>query len=187
MKKLFLLLIGLLPVLAYGQTILATEVKDTQAQQNVAIDWLADLYEIGLEITEDSLKVSKEFQKVLSDANYRALLYPETYTWEQTLHLLQANELKKSFWFFINLYPENEMNKELVVKSSLAYDQVLKMDEVLVATFYTYIFLDPECAVITNEKPEVTRPDIMESKLASVREIVGYIYYYREQKAEKAP
>lgn len=184
MKKLLILFICLLSLLSISQIPISSEALDLQAQQLTAQNWLSNLYEVGVTMTKDSLAVSEEFQKVLTNENYRTPLYPKTYTWEQALKLLQTNDLKKAFWFFINLYPKNEINKELVVKSILAYDQLLKMDEVLVATFYTYSFMDPEVSVIKDGKPEITRPDLLEAKLRSVKEITGYIYSYRKQKKD---
>jgi hypothetical protein len=59
------------------------------------------------------------------------------------------------------------------------------MDEVLVNTFYTYSFMDPEISVIKDGKPEIVRPDILEAKLANVKEMVAYIVKYRKQQETK--
>lgn len=182
MRNLSIILVCFIPVFGIGQTSGANNLNTVQPEQNETGNWIAGLYEMGMTVTEDSIVISKEFQKVLEDEAYRDILYPESYSWQQALDFMQANELKKAFWFFINLYVENEQNKELVVKSILAYDQLLKMDEVLIATFYTYSFMDPEVSIIKNGQPEITRPDILEAKLRTVKEIVGYIYAYRNQK-----
>ena len=89
--------------------------------------------------------------------------------------------LKQAFWHFINLYPKNENNKELVVKYVIAYDKVFSMDEMLVNSFYTYGFLDPESSIISDGKPEVVHPDILEYKSANVKELVAYIIKFRTQ------
>ncbi len=181
MRKLLTVFICCLPVILFGQT------QDNTKKQNEEIPpaWLTELAEKGYEINEDSLIVSSEFLKVLNDSNYSALLYPETYTWTQTTRFIETQELKKAFWFFINLYPENETNKKIVVRSILAYEKVFKMDEVIVNTFYTYSFMDPEVSEIIDGIPEITRPDILEAKLRDVKEIVGYIYSYRKQQKEE--
>ncbi|NOR74449.1 MAG: hypothetical protein GQ525_04760 [Draconibacterium sp.] len=182
MLKLIIILICCFPLVLFGQT-----QDNTKKQNNDTIPaWLTELAEKGYEINEDSLIVSDEFLKVLNDSNYSALLYPKTYTWTQATRFIDTQELKKAFWFFVNLYPENETNKKIVVRSILAYEKVFKMDEVIVNTFYTYSFMDPEVSEIIDGKPEITRPDIMESKLRDVKEIVEYIHIYREQQEKES-
>ena len=176
-----LLLIICLPLISNGQSADSHGTDNLTAEENIILDRLAELAEVGIEMTEDSLILSKEFIKVLEDSSYRASLYPENYTWEQAIAYMQNQELKKAFWFFINLYPENDLNKELVLKSILTYDQLFDMEKVMVNTFYTYSFMDPEVSIINNGKPEIIRPDIHEAKLRTVKTIVGYIRGYREQ------
>lgn len=173
----------LLPLMTLGQQ---TDVSTSADQKTLdQISWLADLYDRGIAYEGDSLYVSPEVNRLMSDADYRQALYPETYTWETTLQLLSQQELRKAFWYLINLYPENPQNKELVLKSILAYDSILEMDKVMVGVFYTYCFMDPEIGTVVDGQPEITRPDILEQKLRTVREMVGYILAYREQQAEK--
>jgi len=181
MRKILTLLVCFIPVIVIGQT----TVKSSEVQNELVKKWLVDLSEKGIDVTDDSLKLSKEFQKVLLDENYRATIYPETYTWEKAVQFIQSQELKKAFWFFINLYPESEKNKELVVKSVLTYDKLFKMDELLINTFYTYCFIDPEVSIIKDGTPEVIHPDILEGKLRNVKEIIGFINYYRNKEKAK--
>jgi len=181
MRKILTLLICFFPFVVISQTTAKSRID----QNELAKKWLVDLSEKGIEVTDDSIKLSKEFQKVLLDENYRATIYPETYTWEKVLMFIQTQELKKAFWFFINLYPESEKNKELVIKSVLTYDKLFKMDELLVNTFYTYCFIDPEVCIIKDGVPEVAHPDILEGKLRNVKEIIGFINYYRRKAEEK--
>lgn len=190
MRYYLLLTVFLFSISANGQKSDSTKIDD---QNNALISWLRNLNESGLEVSEDSLKIGEEFLKMLNDSVYRASIYPETYTWEQTVNYIQAMDLKKAIWFLINLYPENETNKKLVVQSIMAYDQLFKMDKLLINTFYTYSFLDPRISEIHNGTPEIVRPDILEDKLRNVKEIVNYIYYYRpkldslKQKNQTAP
>lgn len=143
--------------------------------------WLLGLAEKGLDFSGDSLVLGSEAIRLLEDEAYRELVYPETYTWEQAVQFIENQELKKAFWYFINLYPKSQTNKELVVNSVLAYDRVFRMDELMANTFYTYCFTDPEVSQFKDGIPEVVRPDLLEEKLFSVREIVGYIHYFRQQ------
>lgn len=180
MKNIIYVLIFCLPFLINGQ--ISNEDLNKEKSKTHLLEWLKDLNEQGIEMTEDSLIVSREFQKVLNDADYRSSIYPSTYTWQQTTEILKIQNLKLAFWYFINLYGQDEKSKVVVINSIIAYDQLFKMDELLVNAFYTYSFMDPQIAVIKDGKPEIVRPDIMEEKLANVREMVTYILKYREQK-----
>jgi len=146
------------------------------------LNLLTELNTRGVDLVDDSLMVSEEFNKLVKDEKYRSSFYPEIYSWEQTINYINNKELKKAFWFLINLYPVNDKNKSLVVRSIISYDQVFKMDKVLINTFYTYAFTDPEVGIIVNNTPEITRPDILENKLRTVNELIKYIVYYRNQK-----
>jgi len=186
MKYILTVFLFCLPMFIFSQESNNVNRPIRQAQEDAIFNWLKDLNKKGLEIADDSLIIGEEFQKVLMDSVYRKNFYPSIYTWEQATQFIEDMELKKAFWFFINLYPENDLNKELVIKSVLAYDQLFKMDEIMVNTFYTYSFMDPEVSVIQDGKPEIVRPDILEAKLRTVREIVGYVVAYREQKQKEA-
>ncbi|MCY1722288.1 hypothetical protein OU798_18180 [Prolixibacteraceae bacterium Z1-6] len=187
MRKILPLYFCLLSGIIYGQSIDDSNMNHNNQQAPDSLIWISQLGEKGLELTEDSLIISDEFQKVLQDSSYRTLLYPPEYTWSQATQFLQSKQLKKAFWYFINLYANNNINKEIVVKSVLAYDKLFKMDEIMVNTFYTYSFMDPEVSIIKDGKPEIIRPDILETKLKDVKEIVGYIYAYRNEHKKNLP
>lgn len=176
----------LIPVLGATQSVDSLAINKQQALVKYIIDRVSDLNEKGMQMSGDSVLVSEEFTRILNDETYRNIIYPETYTWEQAIIFIKIHELKKAFWFFINLYPENDNNKELVINSVINYDQLFKMDEIIVNTFNTYSFMDPEVSVIKDGKPEITRPDIFESKLKDVKEIVTYIKAYRAKQKETA-
>jgi len=150
-------------------------------EQQAFLSNMLELYTKGIEISEDSISISKETQKTLQDSAYRAKIYPEVYTWVDAKKYMKDQELKKAFWFFINLYPRNETNKKLVIESVITYDQLLKMDEIMANTFYTYGMTDPEVCIIKDGKTEIIRPDILEAKFRTTREIVSYIIAYRKQ------
>ena len=181
MRKLLTVLICCFPLILFGQT---SADKKLQSDET-SMRWLTELAEKGYNTKGDSIIITEEFQKILQDSAYRALLYPKDYTWTQTANLIQNQQLKPAFWYMINLYPQNQRSKEMAVRSILAYEKVFKMDEVLLNTFYTYSFMDPEVSELKNGIPEITRPDIMEAKLRDVKEIVEYIYIYRKQQKEK--
>ncbi|MBK7428810.1 MAG: hypothetical protein IPI60_18230 [Saprospiraceae bacterium] len=75
----------------------------------------------------------------------------------------------------------NDENKNLVIKSLLSYDRFLKMDKVLVSTFYTYILMDPEIGTIENGQSKIIAPHIMENKLSALKEILFYLDKYKEE------
>lgn len=143
--------------------------------------WVKDLYEPGVKVEEDSIFMNVEAQKLMNDELYRNSIYPKSYTWQTTLNLIQKQELKKAFWYFINLYLVSDQNKDLVIKSILTYDKLFKMDKVLVSTFYTYSLTDPEIGTIKEGKSNVTSPHIMEKKLQALKEMLFYLDKYRKE------
>lgn len=171
--------------LLYGQNNnFETNDSNTISKKQVSqtVNMLKSLSKKGIGLSKDSLFISEEFKRLLNDSIYFKTVYPDQYTWEQTIYYIKTKELKKAFWYLINLYPLNDQNKELVIKSVISYDDLLKMDNVLINTFYTYAFADPEVSKIIDHTPEITRPDVLEKKLNTVKELIQYIYKYREQK-----
>lgn len=185
MKIIIICLLFCLPFAGFGQGQDSISPAQKAFLQETIVE-LNDLMVKGLEMTGDSLVASEEFLSLINDSEYRTQVYPETYTWQQALNFMSAMELKKTFWFYINLYSESEANKELVLKAVLSYDKMLKMDEVMTNTFSTYCFADPEVSIIKDGKPEIIRPDILEAKLKHVKEMVAYIHAYRKQQDELA-
>ncbi|KPM49668.1 hypothetical protein [Jiulongibacter sediminis] len=155
------------------------------AQQNAKagpeemLHWLSELYEAGVFMTEDSLQINQESLELLRNEDYRNLIYPEIYSWEITKRLIEARRLKPAFWYMINLYPQNDQNKDLVVKAMLTYDSIFQMDKVLISTFYTYCYMDPEIGQIVDGDPRIDAPHILEQKLHFVREIIFYMEEFK--------
>ena len=177
LKTLQILAFVIIALNTNGQT--PTAFKNTdEAQIKV---WLKDLYEPGVSVTEDSVFINAEASKLINDEQYRKLLYPKTYSWQAAIVFIQKQELKKAFWYFINLYSLNEKNKEIVVKVILAYDKLLKMDKILISTFYTYSLIDPEIGSIVNGQSKITAPHILEKKLQVVKELLFYLDKYRKE------
>ena len=181
MKYFLSIIIFCLSINTFSQAPKGKKTLTKQEQNEIILNFLIDLNEKGIEIKGDSVIVSKEYTKVLNDEKYRSKVFPKTYTWEIALNYFKTQELKIDFWHLINLYPINDKNKDLVTKSFITYDKLFKMDEIIINTFYTYCFLDPEINIIKDGKPEVVRPDILEKKLSYVKEIVGNILSYRQQ------
>nr|ACN58831.1 hypothetical protein AKSOIL_0216 [uncultured bacterium BLR12] len=145
------------------------------------LTWLKDLYEPGVMVGDDSIFINKETARLLQDTQYQHLVYPPVYTWPAAISFIQKQELKKAFWYFINLYPINSQNKELVVKSILVYDKIYRMEKILVSTFYTYSLTDPEIGTIEQGHSKVTAPHIMEKKLNALKEMLFYLDKYKPE------
>lgn len=178
-KNKILLIFGFFAVCSnvYGQT---SKISINSNDTEIAT-WVKDLYEPGVKVEEDSIFMNVEAQKLMNDELYRNSIYPKSYTWQTTLNLIQKQELKKAFWYFINLYLVSDQNKDLVIKSILTYDKLFKMDKVLVSTFYTYSLTDPQIGTIKEGKSNVTSPHIMEKKLQALKEMLFYLDKYRKE------
>ena len=172
-----LLSLLLLPLAVQSQE---DNLNTQKSVDHVVMEWMEDLYVAGVSMTDDSIFISEESLRLINDAQYRQEVYPETYTWETALKLISKQELKKAFWYMINLSMINEKNKDLVVKSILTYDKFLEMDKVLTNSFYTYCFTDPEIGHFNDGKPEITAPHILDKKLEAVKEILFYVEKYKD-------
>jgi hypothetical protein len=149
------------------------------SQDSAVAAWLEDLYAEAVTVGEDSIVVSPEAKRLLVDEVYRGLMYPKIYSWEVTVELIKRLELKKAFWYMVNLYMADARNKDIVVKSLMTYDRLFKMEKVLVNSFYTYVLADPEIGTLTGGEFKVTAPHIMEKKLNALKEILFYLDKYR--------
>ncbi|HEV7780059.1 MAG TPA: hypothetical protein VGO58_02280 [Chitinophagaceae bacterium] len=149
------------------------------SRDSVILAWLENLNEESVSVTGDSVKVSAETTRLLTDESYRRLMYPKNYTWESVVQFIQKQDLKKAFWFLMNLYNVNDKNKDVVVKTFLTYDKLFRMNKVLVNTFYAYVLTDPEIGSFTDGHFNVTTPHVMEKKLNTLKEILFYLDKYR--------
>ena len=182
MKHIRYVFIFLIPYVMFSQN----STNLSKKENNAAVEnWIKKLKEKGIEVKNDSLYISSEYKRALYDKRYRTMIYPEEYSWEAVAALVKTKRLKPAFWYIINLYDASPKNKELSVKFLIMYDRLFPMDEILVSTFYTYSFMDPETSIIVNGKPETTRPDILENKLNNVNKMVNTILKYREQNSKK--
>lgn len=156
-----------------------------QSQKNSIIKSLSALHELsqaGLTEQGDSVIASPELIRLLEDSAYRESMYPQEYTWEQASQYISELEVKKALWFFINLYPENEENKEKVILASLSLGKKIKIDQALTNTFSTYCYTDPEISEIVNGEAEIRRPDILEEKMRDLKELLHYIQAMKQSK-----
>ena len=154
-------------------------ISDKHVQDSIITAWMHDLYEEPVTVGEDSLVMSKDALRLLTDESYRKLMFPKTYTWETVAEFIKVQQLKKAFWYMINLYMADDKNKDIVIKSFLSYEKFLKMDKVVLNSFYTYVLADPEIGSFVNGQFKVTAPHIMEKKLNAVRQILFNMDKYK--------
>jgi len=179
---------GLLFILCFSPAIGQNTMAIAGAESSVdttreLVTWIADIYTFGVITDGDSLIVSDEVQSLLFNPELRKKMYPEVYGWEKTKRLLEKMELKKAFWYFINLY-EDPANQEMVMKMIIKYDDLFEMDVALLSAYYTYGMLDPEVANVSAKgEVEITRPDLIEAKLIRVQGMINYLKYYRSLSA----
>ena len=181
MRKYFLLItVTLLWLASLSQPQLNK--ADTALAREFFGSWVNDLYETGIGIKNDSLHINDEAKRIITDSLYRGKIYPAKYTWPEAIGLMKQMELKKTFWYFINLYADDTLNKKLILQIISLYDGAIDMEKALTAAFYTYSVTDPQVCSLQSAKPVITRPDILEKKLQRVREMVNYLLAYRKQK-----
>ena len=156
----------------------------TDAQKQEVISTLLALGELskpGLIQQGDSIVENEEFARLLDDSLYRQQIYPDTYSWEEAGLLLERKEFKKALWYLINLYPESEENKLKTIKVCLALGSVIKIEEAFTNTFSTYCYADPEVSTVVNGEAEIQRPDILESKMRDLKELLAYVRTVQER------
>jgi hypothetical protein len=184
MKKHFIVIIAVvLSVKAISQSQAGMRIDTSRESVLYWSKWANNLYDMGVEKRNDSFFVKEEVIKLMKDDAYRQSVYPSAYDWQAAVQLMQQMELKKAFWHLINLYQADTAHRDLVLGTFILYDSVMEMDKVVLSTFYTYAFADPRVCRITNGKPEIYRPDILERGLYAAKEITGNIWAYRKQKA----
>lgn len=159
----------------------ATLPDSLQQTERSMSHWYKGLTEMGIEKNKDSFLVREEVVKLLKDPAYRQTVY-RPYSWTSINTLLQRMELRKAFWQMINLYQEDTASRRTLIGTVILYDSLIEMDKALLSSFYTYAFADPEICRLKNNKPEIFRPDLLEQKLRTTREIVSFIWRYREKK-----
>jgi len=188
MKKLFCLLITATAILnGYGQGNDLGPSRPLNARDSFFFRQVQSLYEAGLEKTSDtSLVVREEVYRLMKDAAYRQIVYPEKYDWEHAVAMLKSMEFKKGFWQLINLYQSDKERRGYVIAVMIMYDGLMTMDEVLLNTYYTYGLSDPRVTRMVDNKPDIFRPDLLEQGLNATRELVQYVRSYRVYKEKKA-
>ncbi len=150
-----------------------------EPQERATENWIEDLYEMGISISNDTIFVSDETRKVAADPAHRELIYRASYTWDEANFLLEVKEYKIAFWHLFNIYVDDPDSRENVLKYLITFDRFLQADSAMIGVFYTYAFLDPKVAVIQNGIPVVQHPELIEEQQAYLKSIVQFIAAYR--------
>jgi hypothetical protein len=162
-------------------------IDTTQVSREYWKNWMNDLLEMGIEKKDDSVFIKEEVVKLVKDSIYRKSIYPINYEWSSVLNLLKIMELKKAFWHLINVYMSDTTikSRSMVLGTLVLYDSLIEMDKMLLNSYYTYAFTDPRVCRITDGKPDIYRPDLLEEHMNITKEIINNIYYYRRKKKEE--
>ncbi len=184
---------SLLLIIMLGITCPYAFSQDSTLVDNVSLkdeaywkNWISDLYEVGVEQTKDSLKISSDVKKIMLDSNYRKFIYPAKYTLPVVSELMKQMEIKKAIWYLINMYAQDKNTKSLVLQIIVPFEQGMEIDKVLISTFYTYAMTDPQVAKINKGKVEISRPDLLEKKFNAMKELAAAVVAQRKGLNTKA-
>jgi hypothetical protein len=176
---------ALMSVVANGQPPAAMNTKNIEAGEKYWNGFFNNLSSMGVETRNDSLIVKQEVVKLFTDSLYRKSVYPAQYTWQEAILLLREMDLKKAFWYMLNLYETDTAHRSFVLGTFVAYDSLMSMDKILLSTYYTYAFADPRVSRIKDNKPDIFRPDLLEHGLMRLKDIIAQVWYYRERRTGK--
>ena len=142
--------------------------------------WLNTLTSKGVTFKNEEIVFDEEAIKLLKDKSYREKVYREYTLYDVGLSFSEM-DIKKAFWQIINIYPQK---KDTLIQYVFAFDEILPVDEILLASFYTYAFFDPNITKLDNGKPDVYRPDIFEEYFRRTKEIIFVIDNLRNSKTK---
>lgn len=182
MRLLLLLAVGcLLGLTTWGQAKPYPKIDTSRQSREYWDAWYKDLEGASVTLNRDTLRVGDEVRRIASDLNYRNLIYPAQYTWPQTITFIENMELKKAFWYLINIFATQKNHQTLVMQTVVAYDQIMDMEKILTSTFYSYAPFEPAVCQFKGGKPVISRPDLLEKKMMVVKEMVRLVGAYREK------
>ena len=155
--------------------------SDIEKNEKLNEEWFKNLTEKGVSSGEKEIFFSEEGIKLLNDSMYRDKIYKDEYTLYDVGISLSNMDIKLAFWQIINIYPEK---KDTLIQFVFAYDKILPVDEIILASFYTYAFFDPKITNLENGKPKVYRPDLFEDYFRRTKEIIYYLNFIRGNKED---
>ena len=155
--------------------------SDIEKNEKLNEEWFKNLTEKGVSSGEKEIFFSEEGIKLLNDSMYRDKIYKDEYTLYDVGISLSNMDIELAFWQIINIYPEK---KDTLIQFVFAYDKILPVDEIILASFYTYAFFDPKITNLENGKPKVYRPDLFEDYFRRTKEIIYYLNFIRGNKED---
>ena len=155
--------------------------SDIEKNEKLNEEWFKNLTEKGVSSGEKEIFFSEEGIKLLNDSMYRDKIYKDEYTLYDVGISLSNMDIKLAFWQIINIYPEK---KDTLIQFVFAYDKILPVDEIILASFYTYAFFDPKITNLENGTPKVYRPDLFEDYFRRTKEIIYYLNFIRGNKED---
>ena len=184
--KVLLFFINFIPFISNSEDTLTIDLTDSlnlinyfydiEKNEKLNEEWFKNLTEKGVSSGEKEIFFSEEAIKLLNDSSYRTEIYKDNYSLYDVGISLSNMDIKLAFWQMINIYPQN---KDTLIHFIYAYDKILPVDEIVLASFYTYAFFDPNITKLNTGKPEVYRPDIFEEYFRRTKEIIYYLNYLR--------
>ena len=184
--KVLLFFINFIPFISNSEDTLTIDLTDSlnlinyfydiEKNEKLNEEWFKNLTEKGVSSGEKEIFFSEEAIKLLNDSSYRTEIYKDNYSLYDVGISLSNMDIKLAFWQMINIYPQN---KDTLIQFIYAYDKILPVDEIVLASFYTYAFFDPNITKLNTGKPEVYRPDIFEEYFRRTKEIIYYLNYLR--------
>ena len=188
MAKILFYLLFFLPLLSYSQKNTSIDTLDLfqfiQDLDKLELEnkkWYDALVSKGVTSNDQEIIFDDEALKLLKDETYRNEIYKDDYSLYDVGFSLNQLDLKKAFWQMINIYPNK---KDTIINYIYAYDKILPVEEILLASFYTYAFFDPNITKLDNGKPDVYRPDIFEEYFRRTKEIIFVIDNLRNSKTK---
>ena len=116
---------------------------------------------------EGSIKFSEETIRLLTDADYRANTYPESYQLSTVPDLFNERKIMLALWTLINVYPAYPQHVQAIV---LKLSRRGIRGQHYLSAFYTYAFADPEVFHFgVNEASYLENPLRMEEKLETCK------------------
>lgn len=165
-----------------SQSIVIDNPEEWDAREEKLKKWFEDLYVFGVDVKGDSISIQEDVIKLFEDSAYYAFVFPDPYSWELTVAALKAMDFKKAFWYMINLYhTDPSKNREMVLKTILSFKDYLELERLLLSSFYTFAYFSPEHSTLKNGKLNVHRPDLLEAKMGTLKQMIQEVKFYNKK------
>lgn len=127
--------------------------------------------ESGMRLEDNTVFISEECRRLLSDENYRDQIYPDSYEFETITELLAQNEVPLALWYMINLYEDSPVFTLQIVKDLIEVD--INAND-YVEAFYTYAYADPRIAEFNQGTYHLLQPDLLDKRIKVVNTLAYF-------------